>query len=114
MYTQTDNLVKSPRCLYNASLGEFLKCNNAEILGHLITSYHGDSQSTTVESWEEEIRILKEQFRTKKSEENAYFAHIVRRSVESSNRSLDVWKTDPNALNVLEMSSLSKKTKICA
>ena len=61
MYTQTDNLVKSPRCLYNASLGEFLKCNNAEILGHLITSYHGDSQSTTVESWEEEIRILKEQ-----------------------------------------------------
>lgn len=61
MYTQTDNLVKSPRCLYNASLGEFLKCNNAEILGHLITSYHGDSQSTTVESWEEEIRILKKQ-----------------------------------------------------
>ena len=59
MYTQTDNLVKSPRCLYNASLGEFHKCNNAEILGHLITSYHGDSQSTTVESWEEEIRILR-------------------------------------------------------
>ena len=61
MCTRTDNLIKSPRCLYHASLGEFLKCNSAEILGNLISSYHGDSQSTTIESWEEEIRILKEQ-----------------------------------------------------
>ena len=59
MCTRTDNLIKSPRCLYHASLGEFLKCNSAEILGNLISSYHGDSQSTTIESWEEEIRILK-------------------------------------------------------
>ena len=59
MYSQTDNETKSPRCLYHASLGEFLKFNNAEILGNLIASYHGDSQSTTIESWEEEIRILK-------------------------------------------------------
>ena len=61
MCTRTDNLIKSPRCLYHASLGEFLKSNSAEILGNLISSYHGDSQSTTIESWEEEIRILKEQ-----------------------------------------------------
>ena len=61
MYTRTDILAKSPRCLYHAHLREFLECNNAEILGSIITSYHGDSQSTTIESWEEEVRILKDQ-----------------------------------------------------
>lgn len=61
MNTLSDSCEKSPRCLYHAPLKEFLVCNSAEILGHIITSYHGDSQSTTIESWEEEIRILKEQ-----------------------------------------------------
>lgn len=71
MYSRTDNLTKSPRCLYYAHLREFLECNNAEILGSIITSYHGDSQSTTIESWEEEIRILKEQLNTW-ADEDAY------------------------------------------
>ena len=71
MYTRTDILAKSPRCLYHAHLREFLECNNAEILGSIITSYHGDSQSTTIESWEEEIRILKDQLSTW-ADEDAY------------------------------------------
>ena len=61
MDSQYDSIVKSPRCLYHAPLKEFLICNSFEVLGDIITSYHGDSQSTTIESWEEEIRILKEQ-----------------------------------------------------
>lgn len=71
MCNQTDNIIKSPRCLYHARLCEFLGCNNAEILGSIIASYHGDSQSTTIESWEEEIRILKEQLHTW-ADEDAY------------------------------------------
>ena len=71
MYTRTDILAQSPRCLYHAHLREFLECNNAEILGSIITSYHGDSQSTTIESWEEEIRILKDQLSTW-ADEDAY------------------------------------------
>ena len=71
MYTRTDILAKSPRCLYHEHLREFLECNNAEILGSIITSYHGDSQSTTIESWEEEIRILKDQLSTW-ADEDAY------------------------------------------
>ena len=73
MNTQSDSYVKSPRCLYHAPLKEFLVYNNAEILGNIIASYHGDSQSTTIESWEEEIRILKDQLRIWESED----AHII-------------------------------------
>lgn len=71
MCNQTDNIIKSPRCLYNSNLKEFLAHNDIEILGSIIASYHGDSQSTTIESWEEEIRILKEQLNTW-ADEDAY------------------------------------------
>ena len=71
MCNQTDNIIKSPRCLYNSHLKEFLAHNDIEILGNIIASYHGDSQSTTIESWEEEIRILKEQLSTW-ADEDAY------------------------------------------
>ncbi len=71
MCNQTDNIIKSPRCLYNSNLKEFLAHNDIEILGSIIASYHGDSQSTTIESWEEEIRILKEQLHTW-ADEDAY------------------------------------------
>ena len=52
---------KSPRCLYYASLCDFIKSDSTKILGEIISAHHGDAQSTTVGSWEEEIRILKEQ-----------------------------------------------------
>lgn len=71
MCNQTDNIIKSPRCLYNSHLKEFLAHNDIEILGNIIASYHGDSQSATIESWEEEIRILKEQLNTW-ADEDAY------------------------------------------
>ena len=71
MCNQTDNIIKSPRCLYNSHLKEFLAHNDIEILGNIIASYHGDSQSATIESWEEEIRILKDQLSTW-ADEDAY------------------------------------------
>ena len=73
MNTDSDSCVKSPRCMYYTPLKEFLACNNAEILGNIIASYHGDSPSTTIESWEEEIRILKDQLCSWKHED----AHII-------------------------------------
>ena len=65
--------ITSPRCLYHAPLSEFIASNSAEILGKIVESYHGDSQSTTIESWCEEIRILKEQLGEWDSED----AHII-------------------------------------
>ena len=56
----TNNLNKSVRCLYNSSISDFISNSNAEILGNIVSSYHGSSLTTTNEAWEEEIRILKE------------------------------------------------------
>ena len=50
---------QSVRCLYNSSFVDFMQCDNAEILGKIVSSYHGVSLTTTCEAWEEEIRILK-------------------------------------------------------
>lgn len=54
---------KSPRCLYHSSISNFIQSNNARILGEMVSSFHGSSLTTTNESWEEEIRILKEQLK---------------------------------------------------
>lgn len=56
----TKNLNKSVRCLYNSNISDFISNSNAEILGNIVSSYHGSSLTTTNEAWEEEIRILKE------------------------------------------------------
>ena len=62
---------KSNRCFYNSSISEFYKKSNEEILGYIVSSFHGTSQTTTNDSWEEEIRILKDVLR-KWKEEDAY------------------------------------------
>ena len=54
------NNFKSNKCLYYSSISDFYKKNNNEILGTIISSYHGSSATTTNEAWEEEIRVLKE------------------------------------------------------
>ena len=56
----SNNLNKSVRCLYNSSISDFIINSNAEILGDIVSSYHGSSLTTTNEAWEEEIRVLKE------------------------------------------------------
>ena len=54
-----NSTLKSTRCLYHSTIRDFIQSKNAEILGELVSSYHGASLTTTNESWEEEIRILK-------------------------------------------------------
>ena len=73
MNNPNHNPLRSPRCLYHARLDDFIRCNSAQILGEIMTAFHGDTQSTTVESWEEEIRILKEQLCDWSSDD----AHII-------------------------------------
>ena len=73
MIKSPNSTITSTRCLYHAPLSEFIASNSAEILGKIVESYHGDSQSTTIESWCEEIRILKEQLGEWDSED----AHII-------------------------------------
>ena len=68
-----NSVLKSTRCLYHSAIYDFLRTKNTEILGELISSYHGSSLTTTNESWEEEIRILKSVLETWKDED----AHII-------------------------------------
>lgn len=49
---------KSPRCLYNNDLKTFLNTEKEAIFGELCNNYHGDSLTTSRESWMEEIEIL--------------------------------------------------------
>ena len=67
-----ETAIKSPRCLYHAHLADFIQTNDSQILGDITSSFHGDTQSTTIESWIEEIRLLKVQLNEWRSEEDAH------------------------------------------
>ncbi len=51
---------KSPRCLYENSLGGFLADGEQSILGILVESYNGQVQTTQIEAWKEEISIMRD------------------------------------------------------
>ena len=42
-----NSVLKSTRCLYHSAIYDFLQTKNTEILGELISSYHGSSLTTT-------------------------------------------------------------------
>ena len=48
------------RCLYAATIGEFLDQDRFAVLGALHNNYHGDTLTTTDEAWMGEIGILQE------------------------------------------------------
>ena len=48
------------RCLYAATIGEFLVQDRFAVLGALHNNYHGDALTTTDEAWIGEIDILQE------------------------------------------------------
>ena len=48
------------RCLYIATIEQFLKQENLSVLGTLHNNYHGDALTTTDEAWLGEIEILKQ------------------------------------------------------
>ena len=50
---------KSPRCLYDSSIGAFIEKDKESIFGMLCDTYHGDALTTTREAWMGEIEILK-------------------------------------------------------
>lgn len=52
------NKRKSPRCLYDSDIKDFIESEKEAIFGTLCDRYHGDALTTTREAWESEIRIL--------------------------------------------------------
>lgn len=50
---------KSPRCLYDSSIADFLRDTDMSILGDLCDRYHGVALTTTREAWKGEIIIMK-------------------------------------------------------
>lgn len=51
------------RCLYNSSFQEFIKADDKAMLGCLCENYHGEALTTTMEAWEEEIKLMKDVLR---------------------------------------------------
>lgn len=50
---------KSVRCLYHNNFNDFLKEDDDSIFGNLCYQYHGETLTTTRDSWKSEITILK-------------------------------------------------------
>ena len=48
------------RCLYKATIREFLKKESLAVLGALHDNYHGETLTTTDEAWKGEIVILQQ------------------------------------------------------
>lgn len=48
------------RCLYHASIHEFLQQSPEALLGTFVNNYHGVAMTTTNEAWADEIHIMQE------------------------------------------------------
>lgn len=48
------------RCLYHASIHEFLQLSPEALLGTFVNNYHGVAMTTTNEAWADEIHIMQE------------------------------------------------------
>ena len=60
---------QSPRYFYSASFSDFVNAQPMAVLGQLHSAYHGQSQTTTDEAWEGEIRLLQSALDPWKEEE---------------------------------------------
>ena len=54
-------MLKNPRYLYKENINSFLNTKRTEILGMLCERYHGNTLTTTIEAWSNEIEILQNQ-----------------------------------------------------
>ena len=52
-------MAQSNRCMYKATLREFLSQEPHAILGEIVSSFHGTAPTTSIEAWEGEIAALK-------------------------------------------------------
>ena len=50
--------VRSNRCMYKAKLKDFLQQASDTVLSAIVTSFHGDVQTTVIDAWKGEIEIL--------------------------------------------------------
>lgn len=57
-------MAKSPRCLYESKLEEFLNRDKDSIFGALCDNYHGDALTTTREAWKKEIEVLQQSLKS--------------------------------------------------
>lgn len=57
------------RCLYHASIHEFLRLSPESLLGTFVNNYHGVAMTTTNEAWDDEIRIMQETLQPWKDED---------------------------------------------
>lgn len=57
------------RCLYHASIHEFLQQSPEALLGTFVNNYHGVAMTTTNEAWADEIRIMQEVLQPWKDED---------------------------------------------
>lgn len=64
-------MVQRNRCMYGATLGEFLSREPHAILGEIASSFHGTAPTTSIEAWEGEIAVLRGAL-SSWSHENAY------------------------------------------
>ena len=49
---------KNPRCLYESDIKNFINKDSESVLGTLCDNYHGNAQTTTIEAWMGEIKLL--------------------------------------------------------
>lgn len=57
------------RCLYHATIHEFLQQSPEALLGTFVNNYHGVAMTTTNEAWADEIRIMQEVLQPWKDED---------------------------------------------
>lgn len=57
------------RCLYHATIHEFLQLSPEALLGTFVNNYHGVAMTTTNEAWDDEIRIMQETLQPWKDED---------------------------------------------
>ena len=57
------------RCLYHATIHEFLQQSPEALLGTFVNNYHGVAMTTTNEAWADEIHIMQETLQPWKDED---------------------------------------------
>ncbi len=60
VHLNSNLIMKTERCHYLASFSEFLQTSPSAVLGDLVSANHGTEQTTTIEAWEEEIRVMRD------------------------------------------------------
>ena len=54
-----ENSHTHPRCMYKATIAQFLDADPTAVFGQIVQSYHGIDQTTTNEAWLGEIEVLR-------------------------------------------------------